>query len=123
MFLPLAHIFARAVQSACVAKGVTIAYSTGIPNLMEEMAMVKPTWIFSVPRVFEKIYNGAKQKADADGKGKIFDRSVSTAIAYSQGIQRGRIGIGTKAEHALFDRCCAWITARPFLPWDRSHAS
>jgi long-chain acyl-CoA synthetase len=104
MFLPLAHIFARAVQSACVAKGVTIAYSTGIPNLMEEMAMVKPTWIFSVPRVFEKIYNGAKQKADADGKGKIFDRSVSTAIAYSQGIQRGRIGIGTKVEHALFDK-------------------
>jgi long-chain acyl-CoA synthetase len=104
MFLPLAHIFARAVQSACVAKGVTIAYSTGIPNLMEEMAMVKPTWIFSVPRVFEKIYNGAKQKADADGKGKIFDTAVSTAIAYSQGIQRGRIGIGTKAKHALFDK-------------------
>jgi long-chain acyl-CoA synthetase len=104
MFLPLAHIFARAVQSACVAKGVTIAYSTGIPNLMEEMAMVKPTWIFSVPRVFEKIYNGAKQKADADGKGRIFDQAASTAIAYSQGIQRGRIGIGTKTAHALFDK-------------------
>ena len=104
MFLPLAHIFARAVQSACVAKGVTIAYSTGIPNLLEEMAMVKPTWIFSVPRVFEKIYNGAKQKADADGKGKIFDKAVSTAIAYSQGIQRGKIGVGTKAAHAVFDK-------------------
>ena len=104
MFLPLAHIFARAVQSACVSKGVTIGYSTGIPNLLEELAMFKPTWIFSVPRVFEKIYNGAKQKADADGKGKIFDRAVSTAIAYSQGIERGKIGIRTKTAHAVFDK-------------------
>jgi long-chain acyl-CoA synthetase len=104
MFLPLAHIFARAVQSACVSQGVTIGYSTGIPNLVEELSMFKPTWIFSVPRVFEKIYNGAKQKADADGKGKIFDKAAATAISYSQGIQRGKIGIGTKASHALFDK-------------------
>ena len=104
MFLPLAHIFARAVQSACVSQGVTIGYSTGIPNLLEELSMFRPTWIFSVPRVFEKIYNGAKQKADADGKGKIFDKAVSVAIAYSQGIQRGKIGVGTKTAHAVFDK-------------------
>ncbi|MCB1247657.1 MAG: AMP-binding protein, partial [Acidimicrobiia bacterium] len=104
MFLPLAHIFARVVQSSCVARGVTIGYSTGIPQLLDELAIFKPTWVFSVPRVFEKIYNGAKQKAEADGKGKVFDRSAAVAIAYSQGIERGKIGIGTKTMHGVFDK-------------------
>lgn len=104
MFLPLAHIFARAVQSACVSSGVTIGFSSGIPQLVAELSMFKPTWVFSVPRVFEKIYNGAKQKAEADGKGKIFDKAAATAIAYSQGIQRGKIGLGTKVAHAVFDK-------------------
>ncbi|MCZ7531824.1 MAG: long-chain fatty acid--CoA ligase [Acidimicrobiia bacterium] len=104
MFLPLAHIFARAVQSASVSSGATIGFSTGIPQLLEELSMYKPTWIFSVPRVFEKIYNGAKQKAEADGRGKIFDKAAATAIAYSQGIERGKIGLGTKAAHMVFDK-------------------
>ena len=104
MFLPLAHIFARAVQSVCVSNGVKLGFSTGIPQLLEELAMFKPTWVFSVPRVFEKIYNGAKQKADTEGKGKIFDRAASVAIAYSQGIERGKIGFGTKILHGLFDK-------------------
>ena len=103
-FLPLAHIFARLAQAACVSRGVQIAYSSGIPNLLEELPMVKPTWVFSVPRVFEKIYNGAKTKADSEGKGAIFDRATATAIAYSQGIDRGKTSIGTKLQHAVFDK-------------------
>jgi long-chain acyl-CoA synthetase len=104
MFLPLAHIFARVVQSVSVSFGVTIAYSTGIPNLLEELPMVKPTWVFSVPRVFEKIYNGAKAKAEAGGKGGIFDKATDTAISYSQGIERGKVTVGTKIAHSAFDK-------------------
>ena len=104
MFLPLAHIFARVVQAASVSVGVTIAYSSGIPNLLEELPMVKPTWVFSVPRVFEKIYNGAKAKADASGQGAIFDKATETAIAYSQGIERGKTTVGTKIAHTAFDK-------------------
>jgi long-chain acyl-CoA synthetase len=104
MFLPLAHIFARAVQSACVSNGVRLGFSTGIPQLLEELAMFKPTWVFSVPRVFEKIYNGAKQKADTEGKGRVFDKAAGVAIAYSQGIERGKIGMGTKLLHGVFDK-------------------
>jgi len=104
MFLPLAHIFARAVQAVAVSTGSTIGYSTGIPNLLEELPMFKPTFVFSVPRVFEKVYNGAKQKAEADGKGKIFDKAVGVAIAYSQGIQRGKITVGGKLAHSVFDK-------------------
>ena len=104
MFLPLAHIFARLLQAVSVSTGTTIYFSTGIPNLLEELPMAKPTWVFSVPRVFEKIYNGAKAKADADGKGMIFDKAAATAIAYSQGIQRGKITVGTKIAHGVFDK-------------------
>ncbi len=104
MFLPLAHIFARLVQVVCVSAGVKIGYSTGIPNLTEELAIFKPTWVFSVPRVFEKIYNAAKLKADDEGKGKIFDLAAGVAIAYSKGLQAGKVPLAVKAQHALFDK-------------------
>jgi long-chain acyl-CoA synthetase len=57
-----------------------------------------------VPRVFEKVYNTAKQKAHADGKGPIFDRAERVAIAYSEGVERGAVGLGTKLQHGLFDK-------------------
>jgi long-chain acyl-CoA synthetase len=104
MFLPLAHIFARAVQSASVSTGVTMYYSSGMEHLLEEFPLARPTWIFSVPRVFEKIYNGAKAKADADGKGKIFDKATDIAITYSKDIERGRTTRATKLAHATFDK-------------------
>ena len=65
MFLPLAHVLARVVQFTCVLLGVQIGYATGIGNLTEELPMFAPTWIFSVPRVFEKIYNGARRRPAA----------------------------------------------------------
>lgn len=104
MFLPLAHIFARVVQVGCVMRGMRIAYSTGIPNLVEELSMVKPWFVFSVPRVFEKIYNSARQKATDEGKGKIFDKAAETAIAYSMAVKAGKVGFGTKLLHGIFDK-------------------
>jgi long-chain acyl-CoA synthetase len=104
MFLPLAHVWARLVEVACVSSGVTIYYSTGIPQLTEELAMAKPTWIFSVPRVFEKIYNAAKQRADGDGKGAIFDRAVTVAIEYSEGIDTGHRTLWNRIQYPIFDR-------------------
>ena len=104
MFLPLAHIFARVAQVVSIERGSKIAFSTGVPQLMEELQMVRPTWVFSVPRVFEKIYNAAKQKADADGKGRIFDLAAKTAINYSTEEQAGKVSLPTKIAHTVFDR-------------------
>ena len=104
MFLPLAHIWARLVEVACISTGVTIYYSSGVPRLVEELSIAKPTWMFSVPRVFEKIYNAAKQKADSEGKGRIFDRSVEIAIQYSTSLDSGGPGVWTRIQHAVFDR-------------------
>jgi long-chain acyl-CoA synthetase len=104
MFLPLAHIFARVVQAACVTTGVTLAYSTGIKNLVEELSLYPPDWVFSVPRVFEKIYNTAVQKAGGGLKGKIFEAATATAISMSKERQAGGVSFGTKSKYALFDK-------------------
>ena len=105
LFLPLAHIFARLIQVGCVRSGVLLAYSTGIPALLEELQMLKPTFLLAVPRVFEKVFNGAQQRSHADGKGKIFDKAADTAIAYSEAsTSGGAIPLKLKLEHALFDK-------------------
>jgi long-chain acyl-CoA synthetase len=57
-----------------------------------------------VPRVFEKVYNSAEQKAEAGGKGKIFHSAADTAIAYSEALDDGGPGLGLKAKHAVFDK-------------------
>ncbi|MDQ1706479.1 MAG: long-chain acyl-CoA synthetase, partial [Frankiaceae bacterium] len=63
LFLPLAHVFARIIQVGCVTNRVRLAHTADIKNLMADLAAFKPTFILSVPRVFEKVYNTAKQKA------------------------------------------------------------
>jgi long-chain acyl-CoA synthetase len=103
-FLPLAHIFARLVQVACLTTGVRLGYSTGVPQLLEELAMFRPTWLFSAPRVFEKVFNGAQHRAHSEGKGKIFDYAAKVAGDYSRQLQDGSIKPLTKVQHALFDR-------------------
>ena len=105
LFLPLAHIFARVIQTGCVTAGVRIGYSTGIPQLLEELQMLRPDFLLAVPRVFEKVYNGAQQRAHADGKGAIFDRAANIAIEYSRQMQdEGKVALGVKIQHAIFDR-------------------
>ncbi len=104
LFLPLAHIFARLIQVGCVRSGVLMAYSTGIPQLLEELQLLKPTFLLAVPRVFEKVFNGAQQRSHADGKGKIFDKAADTAIAFSEASTSGSVPLKLKLEHALFDK-------------------
>jgi long-chain acyl-CoA synthetase len=104
LFLPLAHVFARLIQVGCVENRAAMGHTADIKNLLADFQTFKPTFILSVPRVFEKVYNTAKQKAHADGKGKIFDRAEQVAIAYSEGVERGSVGIGTKLQHGLFDK-------------------
>jgi long-chain acyl-CoA synthetase len=104
LFLPLAHVFARIIQVGCVMMRVKVGHSSDMKNLVDDLGAFKPTFILSVPRVFEKVFNSASQKAHADGKGKIFDAAAETAIAYSQAQDKGGASFGLKAKHALFDR-------------------
>ncbi|MFD3399258.1 AMP-dependent synthetase/ligase [Kribbella sp. NPDC058693] len=104
LFLPLAHVFARIIQVGCVMKRVKVGHSADVKNLVEDLGAFKPTFILSVPRVFEKVFNTASQKAHSEGKGKIFDAAADTAIAYSQAQDKGGASFGLKAKHMLFDR-------------------
>ena len=74
-------------------------------NLLPDLASFQPTFVLAVPRVFEKVYNGAEQRAAGEGKGKIFARAARTAVAYSEALDSpGKPRFALRAEHALFDR-------------------
>jgi len=104
LFLPLAHVFARVIQVGAVRARVRLGHSADIKNLVADLGGFQPTFLLAVPRVFEKVFNTASQKAAVDGKGAIFDRAADTAIAYSRALDRGRPGPLLRAKHALFDR-------------------
>jgi long-chain acyl-CoA synthetase len=105
LFLPLAHVFARIIEVACIEAGIALGHCADLTALLPALASFRPTFILAVPRVFEKVYNGAEQRAVSDGKGGIFGRAAQTAIAYSQALDSpGRPGLGLRVQHALFDR-------------------
>ena len=104
LFLPLAHVFGRIIQLGSTANRVRVGHSSDVKNLLADLATFKPTFLLSVPRVFEKVYNGSKQKAHADGKGKIFDLAEKVAIAYSEALDKGGAGLPLKVQHAIFDK-------------------
>jgi long-chain acyl-CoA synthetase len=105
LFLPLAHSFARLIQLGVVHARCRMGHLPDVQNLVEMLGEFKPTFVLAVPRVFEKVYNTAKQRAHADGKGKIFDRADRVAVAYSEGLdRRGGPGPLVRAQHRLFDR-------------------
>ncbi|MFI6724589.1 AMP-dependent synthetase/ligase [Streptomyces sp. R-74717] len=105
LFLPAAHVFGRLVEVASVMAPIKLGCVPDIKNLTDELASFRPTLILGVPRVFEKVYNSARAKAQADGKGKIFDKAANTAIAYSRalGTPQGP-SMGLKFKHKVFDR-------------------
>ncbi|WP_309057943.1 AMP-binding protein, partial [Streptomyces sp.] len=81
LFLPAAHVFGRLIEVASVMAPIRLGCLPDIKTLTDELASFRPTLILGVPRVFEKVYNSARAKAQADGKGKIFDKAAHTAIA------------------------------------------
>ena len=104
LFLPLAHVFARIIQVGCVKSRTKMGHTADIKTLLPDLQEFRPTFILAVPRVFEKVFNTASQRATADGRGKIFDQAAQTAIDYSRGLDRGRPSVAVRAKHAVFKR-------------------
>jgi long-chain acyl-CoA synthetase len=104
LFIPLAHVFARVIEVGCVYARVKLGHTADVKRLVEDLGTFHPTFILSVPRVFEKVYNTAAQKAEADGKGKIFARAAAVAVSYSESLESGGPGIGLRLQHAVFDK-------------------
>jgi long-chain acyl-CoA synthetase len=104
LFLPLAHVFARFIEVLCVAGRARMGHSSDIKNLLDDFAGFQPTFVLAVPRVFEKIYNSAEAKASSEGKGRIFLRAATVAIAWSEALDTGGPGFLLRLQHAVFDR-------------------
>ena len=104
LFLPLAHVFARIIQVGCVKSRTRMGHSADIKNLVADLGEFEPTFVLAVPRVFEKVFNTASQRATADGRGKVFDRAADVAIAWSRALDGTRVPVRLRAQHALFDR-------------------
>lgn len=103
LFLPLAHSFARIIEIGCIeSKTVMGHFPTTGPELIDGLGVYKPTFLLAMPRVFEKVYNKAEQKAISEGKGKIFAAAAATAIDYSKALDTGRVPFTLKLKHGLF---------------------
>ena len=105
LFLPVAHVFGRMVQIGAITSGLHLAHcSDPVNRLPMDLASFKPTFVLAVPRIFEKIYNGAEARAEAAGKGKIFKKAADVAIAYSEALDKKSMSPVLKLKHAIFDK-------------------
>ena len=104
LFIPLAHVFARFIAAMSVSAGVLVGHEPDTKDLMRAVSTFKPTFLLAVPRVFEKIYNSAEQKADLGGKGRIFRAAADTAVAHSEALAAGRVPFLLGLKFKLFDR-------------------
>src|SRR5690606_36180928 len=91
LFITTAHVFARFISILCVHAGVKVAHQADTKQLVTALGSFKPTFLLAVPRVFEKVYNSAEQKAEAGGKAKIFRTAADTAVAYSMALDAGKV--------------------------------
>ncbi len=104
LFLPIAHVFGRMIQFGAIHAGLHLAHCGDINRLPQDLATFKPTLVLAVPRIFEKVYNSAENKAHEAGKSKIFKKAVDIAVEYSEGVDSGTFSIKSRALHLIFDR-------------------
>ena len=104
LFLPMAHVFARFVSVLCASGGVQVGHQPDAKNVAPAMQSFHPTFLLAVPRVFEKVYNSAEQRAESGGKGKIFRAAAETAIAWSTALDSPKgPSFGLNLKHKVFD--------------------
>ncbi len=103
LFLPLAHIFGRIIQVIVVDQSLKLGHAPDAKHLVDDLGTFRPTFILAVPRVFEKVYNAARQKAVEEGKGRIFDVAVRVCIAWSKASESGHVPVRLALAHRVFD--------------------
>jgi long-chain acyl-CoA synthetase len=104
LFITTAHVFARFISVLGVQAGVKIGHQADTKLLLPSLQSFKPSFLLAVPRVFEKVYNSAEQKAEAGGKGKIFAAAARTAVDHSKALDAGKVPVGLAIKFKLFDR-------------------
>lgn len=122
LFITTAHVFARLISILNVHAGVKTGHQPDTSQLLPALGSFKPTFLLAVPRVFEKVYNSAEQKAESGGKGKIFRAAAKVAIEHSKLDAAGqKIPLGMKIKFALFDKL-VYSTLREAMGGRITHA-
>ncbi|MFT4231745.1 MAG: AMP-binding protein [Leucobacter sp.] len=104
LFVTLAHVFARFISVLAVHAGVRVGHQADTSQLLPALGSFKPTFLLAVPRVFEKVYNSAEQKTEAEGKGKIFRAAAQVAVAHSEALDAGKVPFALGLKFKLFDK-------------------
>ncbi|WP_180927251.1 long-chain fatty acid--CoA ligase [Streptomyces sp. AJS327] len=113
LWLPLAHVFGKVLTTGQIEVGHVTAVDGRIDRIIENLPVVRPTYMAAVPRIFEKVYNGVASKAKAGGAAKyrIFQWAAGVAREYGRVTQDNfrRTGVasapaGLRAKHAVADR-------------------
>jgi long-chain acyl-CoA synthetase len=104
LFITTAHVFARFISILNIHAGVKTGHQPDTKQLLPAPGSFQPTYLLAVPRVFEKVYNSAEQKAEAGGKGKIFRKAADVAVEHSKALDAGHVPLKLKLQFALFDR-------------------
>ena len=104
LFLPLAHVFARFVEILAIHSGIKVGHKADAKDVGPAMVSYKPDFLLAVPRVFEKVYNAAEQKAEASGKGDIFRKAALVSVDYAQAKEaKGSAPLMLSLKHLVFD--------------------
>ena len=106
MFLPLAHILARAVQYFALVGGIQVAHTSDTANVTKIMGAYQPTWLLVVQRVLEKAYNAVLAQAEdaSEFRKTLLTDAIAVAEQWSRARQAGQMPIGLRVKHAFYDR-------------------
>ena len=112
LFLPLAHVFGRMVEVTAIRGRVKLGHQPELSAkaLMPDLVSFRPTFILAVPYIFEKVFNGARRKAEAEGRIGPFDKAVDIAVKYAEALEARAFGngpgpsAGLRMQHQFFDK-------------------
>ncbi|GFN00391.1 long-chain acyl-CoA synthetase [Streptomyces fulvorobeus] len=112
LFLPLAHVFGRMVEIAAIRGRVKFGHQPELSAraLMPDLVSFRPTFILAVPYIFEKVFSGARRKAEAEGRLAAFDKAVEIAVKYAEAMEDRAFGTGPgpsaglRMQHQFFEK-------------------
>lgn len=105
LFLPLSHVFARFMEFFSFGGTITLALSSNMKTMVRDFETFGPTLLLAVPRVYEKVYNAASQRAGTGFAGKMFARAAENARAWSKAEQRGeKLPLAGRIAHAFYEQ-------------------
>ncbi|KUN86067.1 AMP-dependent synthetase/ligase [Streptomyces griseoruber] len=111
-FLPFSHVYGLMIQGLCLRGGILMGHEPelGAESLSAALQSFRPTYLYAVPSVFEKIYKNFLRVAQEAGRGALFERAAETARDFAAAVERSRLGRGSgpgfdlRLQHALFER-------------------